>query len=111
MRRAALVRAAYGAVLLLAPDSLVEDVAGAETGTAFSVLRRILGIRHLLQAFVLRDSDRSLTLGVGAGTDLLHAATLLPFVALDGSKRRVYVADFLVEIAFALVDVRSASRE
>lgn len=111
MRRAALVRAAYGSVLLLAPDSWFERVAGGETGAAFAVLRRMLGIRHLLQAFALRDPDRSLTTAAGAGTDLLHAATLLPFIALDGSRRRMYVLDLLVEVAFACVDVRSASAE
>lgn len=111
MRRAALVRAAYGAVLLLAPDSLVEGVAGGETGRAFSVLRRLLGVRHLLQAFVLRDAECSLAKGAGAGTDLIHAASLLPFVALDGSKRRVYVVDFFVEVAFAAVDGRSALKD
>ncbi|MDS0298753.1 hypothetical protein NDI76_08355 [Halogeometricum sp. S1BR25-6] len=111
MRRAALIRAAYGLLLLLAPDSLVDSVAGVETGRAFSVLRRILGIRHLLQAFLLRESECPLATGAGAGTDLIHAASLLPFVALDGSKRRVYVADFLVEVAFAAVDVRSALKD
>ena len=111
MRRAALARAVYGLLLLLAPDSLVDAAAGGETGRAFSVLRRLFGVRHLLQAFVLRDSECSLAKGVGAGTDLIHAASLLPFVALDGSKRRAYVADFLVEVAFAAVDVRSALTE
>lgn len=109
--RGTLVRAAYGAALLLAPDSVVERVAGDDTGRAFSLLRRALGVRHLAQAFALGKTDSRFVTVPGAGADLLHALSLLPFVALDADRRRAYVADFLVEVGFALAGLRAASRE
>jgi hypothetical protein len=108
MRRAALARVLYGTALLLTPDSVVERVAGGDTGGAFSGLRRVLGVRHVAQGLALRDADSLPAAVPGALADVAHVATLLPFLAADDGRRRAYALDAAAALTLLVADLYDA---
>lgn len=106
MSRLATARTWYGAALLLAPDALVERLAGAPTGRTFGRLRRALGARHLIQALVAGRTDDDRWRRLGGGVNLLHALSMVPVLALDPAHRRGVALDLAVEATFALAELR-----
>lgn len=110
MRAVALVRAAYGALLLVSPAGLIERIAG-ENSRAFTVARCLLGARHLGQALVLDRKGGRLRRTTGTAVDLLHLASLLPIVAASRTHRRAATLSSCVAAAFALRSVSSLRDE
>jgi hypothetical protein len=84
---ARILRAGWGAVLLLAPD--VPLTVGSATGTrAVRIAERLLGARHLAESLILTfDHDRRPRRWI-AGLDGLHAISMLALAALRRDLRR-----------------------
>ncbi len=79
-------RAGYGAVLLLAPQGTLAWLSGQPCDPTTIRVARVLGLRELAQAAVLRShSGRGWQLA-GAGVDALHGASMLA-VAAAGKRR------------------------
>jgi hypothetical protein len=104
MSRVALLRGAYGALLLAAPDTYAVAVQGHPLSHPARVAAKVLGVRHLLEALVLRNGSRSPRLA--AGVDALHAASMLGAAALRPADRRVALADAGMASALALLMLR-----
>lgn len=107
MRPSALARAAYGALLLLSPGDVVETAAG-ESGSGFATVRRVLGARHLLQAAATGRDPSPTRLLAGAVVDFLHAASMLPVVALGDDHHRGATVSALVAAVLAVLGLRTA---
>ncbi len=121
-----LVRAGYGVALLCAPQALIrltgDPVTGQSPGERPRPSRRacgvarVLGIRHLVQAGLTAGALRaaepgsSLTLGLGAAVDVLHATTMVGLALADQGARRVALADTGVEVVLAAAGVLGAAR-
>ena len=98
-----LVRAAYGAVLLLAPARVLELYGGpAEDGTAQTVAR-FLGGRHVLQAIVTRGGKFS---SLGAVVDAMHAASMFALAMTSAEYRKPAIIDGSVATTFAATGMR-----
>jgi hypothetical protein len=100
---ATLARAAYGAALCCAPGPMLrlEGGPGAEASPGARTVARILGGRHIAQAALSAMRPTPAVLALGAGTDVLHSASMLALAALDRPRRRLGLSDGLVAAAFA----------
>lgn len=87
MNRLAVVRAAYGVFLLVASRTVVERVTGERSSVAATV-GRIIGARHLVQAFTLGRLSGG-WLAAGAAIDGLHALSMVVLAALSHKYRRL----------------------
>jgi hypothetical protein len=98
-----LVRAAYGAALCCAPGPMLrlEGGPGAAASPGARAMARILGGRHLVQAVLSATRPTPAVLAAGAGTDVLHSASMIALAALDRPRRRLGLSDSLVAAAFA----------
>ena len=100
LRWFAVARAGYGLGLLCAPG-LAAGLAGSlPSDTRFRGVARVLGARHCAQALVTvcRPSPDALLLG--AGIDILHAASMLALAA-SRRRRRAGLTDAAAATAFA----------
>jgi hypothetical protein len=92
MRGAALARALYGTLLLVAAEDLTRRLTGRDSRVAAAVAR-VLGARHLLQALTLdRTRSRGL-LALGVAIDLLHGLSMLALATVSPSYRRATLLD------------------
>jgi hypothetical protein len=100
---AAGLRAAYGAALCCAPGVMLRLEGGAEASSAphARAVARVLGGRHLAQAFLSVARPVPAILALSAGTDMLHSASMLALGALDRPRRRLGLTDGLIAAAFA----------
>jgi hypothetical protein len=100
---AALVRAAYGAALCCAPGPMLRLAGGpgAGAGPGARAVARVLGGRHIVQAVLSAMRPTPAVLALGAGTDVLHSASMIALAALDRPRRRLGLTDSLVAAAFA----------
>jgi hypothetical protein len=62
---------------------------------------RVLGGRHIAQAVLSAVRPTHAVLALGAGTDVLHSASMITLAALDRPRRRLGLSDSLVAAAFA----------
>jgi hypothetical protein len=95
------IRAGYGAALLLATDRMIRLVTGRPAKSRTRIVVRLLGVRHLAQAVAAGLRPSTLLLALGAEVDLAHAASMLGVAALAPSQRRAGIADAVVAVAFA----------
>jgi hypothetical protein len=103
-----LVRAAWGAALLLAPRPVLRHVHGAPlTGPGVPVLR-VLGARHLLQAAAVTVWPSHRVLLVAAAVDLSHCVSMVPLALYGGRYARAGAVETAVAGAWALVETRRA---
>jgi hypothetical protein len=100
---AAAVRAAYGAALCCAPGPVLRLAGGPGAGASpdARVVARVLGGRHIAQAVLSAMRPTPAVLALGAGTDVLHSASMIALAALDRPRRRLGVSDSLMAAAFA----------
>jgi hypothetical protein len=98
-----LVRAAYGVALCCAPGPVLRleggPAAGASPGAR--AVARVLGGRHIVQAVASAMRPTPAVLALGAGTDVLHSASMIALAALDRPRRRLGLSDSLMAAAFA----------
>jgi hypothetical protein len=97
------LRAAYGAALCCAPDAMLRLEGGARANSAphARAVARVLGGRHLAQAFLSAARPAPAVLALGAGTDVLHSASMVALGVLDRPRRRLGLTDGLIAAAFA----------
>ena len=100
MRTTTTLRASWGAGLLASPQHTLGPISGGLDERA-SLVARVLGARHLLQALVLAHAGRR-GLQVGIATDVLHATSMVALAALDPSHRRACLTDAGLAAAWAL---------
>lgn len=109
MRTTVIVRALYGAVLLIAPDRILRTVIDEPTGREATVVR-VLGARHLLQALTVERSERHGWLLVGIALDIAHALSMVAVAVLDANHRRLAVLDVVVACGWVLNGLRAVRR-
>jgi hypothetical protein len=103
------VRAGYGAALLLLPGPVIRLCTGRPASHRTRNVARVLGARHLVQAAVTAGSGPSAeSLGIGAAIDITHAASMAGLAVADRRVRRVTLTDAMIEIAFAAASLSSA---
>lgn len=107
MSRVAVLRGAYGALLLVAPDAYAGAVQGQSLRGAARTTARVLGARHLVEALALARGTRWPRLA--AAVDATHAASMVGAAALRRPDRRVALADAAVAGSLALLTLRGQS--
>jgi hypothetical protein len=108
MRYVTIGRAAYGLSLLLAPGGLMRVASGRAMGQAPRVVGRILGARHLVQAFVVERTGTRNRLLVGTAIDTAHALSMISLAALDRKYRRPAALDAVLATGLAINGLREA---
>jgi hypothetical protein len=97
-----LIRAGWGATLLIAPGGVLRLFGGLDKGEGARLVFRILGGRHLVQAAAeYRFGGRARELGVFV--DLLHGSTSVGFAFVRPLWRRAALTDAAVAGGFALL--------
>ena len=96
------VRAGYGAALLLASGRMIRLVSGRPADRRTRRVVRLLGARHVAQAVVTGVRPGPLPIALGAEVDVVHAASMLGVAAIARSQRRSGVVDAAVAAAFAV---------
>lgn len=110
MNRFAAVRAAYGALLLCAPDPVVRLYAGYPADRQIRMVARLLGARHLAQAVGTGGTPGRTALALGVEADLAHAASMIALAAWDRSRARAALVDAAGAASFALAGALMARR-
>jgi len=108
MRYAAVARAAYGLSLLLAPGTVIGVASDEPPDQASTVVGRVLGARHLLQALTVEWSRTRGWLLIGAAVDVAHALSMVGLAALDKNHRRPAALDAALATGLALNGLREA---
>jgi hypothetical protein len=96
-----LVRAGYGAALLLATGPTIRLATGRHPDRRTGQVARLLGARHLAQAALTAALPYPGTFTLGAQVDAVHAASMLLLAAVSRPARRTALTDVLPEAAFA----------
>ncbi len=108
MSYAVVARAAYGALLLLAPGAVIRMASGAPTARASRVVARILGLRHLAQALILGRTGARNRLLVGVAIDTAHALSMIGLAVLKRDYRRSAALDAVLATGLAANGLREA---
>jgi hypothetical protein len=96
-----LIRAGYGAALLLVPGPAIRLATGAVPSQRACRTARLLGARHLVQTALTAIAPMPGTFAVGGQVDTAHAASMLLLAAASRPGRRAALTDALTEAAFA----------
>lgn len=102
------VRAAFGALQLLAPALLADRVVAHRLDGRARTVLRVLGARHLIQALGSGRTPTRAVLALGAEVDLLHAVTSIALGIADRPRRRVAFTDAFVAGSFAAAGALAA---
>ncbi len=100
-------RAGYGALQLTCPTRVSRWLLHRRLDVRGQGAARVLGARQLAQALASGPVPGYPVLAVGAGVDLLHAASMLA-LALTGRRRRAALTDALIAGAFAAAGALAA---
>lgn len=95
-RKIELVRAGWGAAMLIAPRQVMTHVHHVRVDTKSIAIARILGARHLTQAALSGFRPSPEVLAMGVWVDAVHAITALGLAMLDRSRTRAAVTDTAV---------------
>lgn len=93
VRRIEIARAAWGAALLLAPRTVLEQIHHLQVDGTSLLLARILGVRHLGQAFLSGVDPSPEVLAMGVWVDAAHATSALALAAVDRARARGGLTD------------------
>jgi hypothetical protein len=104
----AVVRAAWGALLVCCPGPLLRAAAGHPGSGSDRMVLRLLGTRHLLQAAVTTARPSRTVLDAGGVIDLLHAASQVALACSGPRWRRAAALDAAGAAAFAAAGLRAA---
>jgi hypothetical protein len=96
-----LVRAGWGAVLLMAPRTVLTHLPGVRIGPKAVAVTRILGVRHLIQAGLSGVRPSPEMLAAGVWVDLVHSMSALGLAFTDHRHLRAAVADSMVAAAWS----------
>ncbi|HMD22822.1 MAG TPA: hypothetical protein VKH61_01900 [Streptosporangiaceae bacterium] len=99
--RLQVVRATYGAALVLLPGPVIWLATGQLPSRRACRVAQVLGIRHLIQAGLTSAAPEPAVLATGGQVDTVHAASMLLLAAVSRAGRRAALTDALTEAAFA----------
>jgi hypothetical protein len=103
------VRAAYGALLLIAPGASIQTASGEPAGRPFIIITLILGLRHLAQTLLLELGATRGQLLLGATVEATHVLSMAGLGVLGiGSNRRPAVLDATLAAGMTLNGLRRA---
>lgn len=101
MRPARIARIGWGSALLLCPQPVLRLMGVDPSSRGWRTVARVLGLRHLLQAWVASGRDNRRT-AIVASIDAVHATSALGFAALSRRYRRVACVDGAIATMFAV---------
>lgn len=109
-RTVEILRAGWGAALLVAPDRMLDATRSGPTDSASRGVARLLGARHLVQAVLsgLRPDPDVLALGVWV--DSVHALTASLLAVGDRRRARAGCTDAAIAAGWAVVGCRDLRR-
>lgn len=108
MSRLTLVRAAWGAALLLAPDRVLSALPHQQLDRPTRVFARVLGARELAQAAIIaRRPTRGWVLA-GTAVDATHATTMVGLALLNPDRRKLALSNVVTASAFAVTGLHRA---
>lgn len=106
------VRAGYGMCQLVKPDFISTKLLRHRLDDRATIVVRILGARHLLQAVVIALAPGSAFLHRGGATvDLLHAATMAALGLTDRRQRKAALVDAAVASFFAAAELLAGASQ
>lgn len=106
VRAIELIRAAWGAALLVAPAAVLHRLRGVRVDRGALVITRILGARHLVQALLSGVDPGPEVLAAGVWVDSAHAATALGLAVADRRRARGGLIDAAVAASWAALGRR-----
>ena len=106
LRRIEVVRAGWGAVLLVAPGFVLARLHGVRVDRRALVVTRILGARHIFQASLSGINPSPEMLAAGVWVDAVHSATAFGLAVVDRHRARGGVIDGLVAASWAWLGLR-----
>jgi hypothetical protein len=108
--RFAALRLGYAALLLVAPDLVIQLSTGHPASRAARAVVRLLGGRHLIQGILTSSTPSAPMLALGAEADLAHALSMLALAAFNQRRRRAELADAAVAATLAASGAILATR-
>ena len=105
-----LIRAGWGAALLIAPGTVLTHIHHVRVDTRAIAITRILGARQLAQAALSGNNPSPEVLAMGIWVDGAHAVTGLTLAALDRSRARAALTDTAVAALWAGVGLRDLNQ-
>ena len=106
LRAIEIVRAAWGAALLIAPRQMLERVNHVHVDPASVVVARILGARQLTQSILSGVSPSPEILAMGVWVDAAHALSALGLAGVDRTRARAGLTDGAVAAVWAVLGYR-----
>jgi hypothetical protein len=104
------LRLGYAALLLAAPDLLIQLSTGHPSSRATRAVVRLLGGRHLIQGILTSSAPSAPMLALGAEADLAHALSMLALAALNQRWRRAELTDTALAATLAATGAILATR-
>ena len=105
IRGLVVIRSCYGALLLLAPTGALAALTRTPIDDRARTVGRVLGIRELLQAELIRRHPTRGWQLAGAGVDAMHAVSMLALAGVDRGRRRLALHNAATATALALASV------
>jgi len=105
-----LVRAGWGAALLLWPRPVLEHLRHVRVDTKSVAVTRILGARHLTQAVLSGVQPSPEVLAIGVWVDAVHAMTALGLAVTDRCRARAGLIDTVVAGVWAVLAIAPGGR-
>jgi len=106
----ALARVVYGLSLVAAPNPLLHMISGQRATPRERALTRVLGARLLAQGAVTDVRPDAVSVALGAEVDLVHAASMLVWAAVDRQSRRLTLMSAALAGLFAAAGAAQARR-
>jgi hypothetical protein len=97
-----ILRAIWGAGLLVSPRAVLERVHGVRVDRKAIVIARILGARHMVQASLSGLDPSPEILAGGVWVDSVHSMTAIGLAVVDRSRARAGVTDALIAALWAV---------
>lgn len=108
MNRLTLVRAAWGAALLLAPGRVLSALPHQQIDRSACAFARVLGARNLAQAAVIARRPTRGWILAGAAVDATHATTMVALALLKPDRRKLALTNIATAGAFASAGLHRA---
>ncbi len=99
-----LVRAGYGAALMVAPGPMVRVCTGRSPSRATRRTTQVVGLRHLIQAAITLWAPAPEVIAFGVLVDLTHAASMVGFAAVNRPMARAELTDALTATTLAVTE-------
>ncbi len=105
-----IVRATYGAALVLAPGPAIRLATGRLPSQRACRVARVLGTRHLIQAALTAAAPWPAVLAIGGQVDAVHTASMMLVAVVSRAGRRAALTDALTEAALTAAGFSASIR-